>query len=435
VNLRFKSSRPRNNSEPKDSEKESSKQSKNDQPKTHRKFLFSTEKKTKSKGTKESNEGPNSNQRSSNLSSNELDKISEKEEEEKLEENFENLPESVKKKCKKKYSISESDIENHISLIYTIGKFLMKEAFPATGARRKEKSTPYASEELIEFAKSVIKIPEKSTKKIFKHTEFGGKGGFGSVVVAKSIDLDRKVAIKKLPHTGKKTRQNNFCEVAFLATCDQPNIVQFLEAYEVESELWIVMEYLEGGTLSLAAKAHKFSDRHVAYVAKEILSALKYLHEKNYVHRDLKSSNVMMSISGEIKLIDFGLCKEFSDGPVIKMLGSPYWIPPEMINGEPHSYKADIWSFGVCLLELILSSPPFYESTFKCMYQVATVGLEDQIPDSVEPDCRDFLTKCLQVDQDNRLSARRLLKHPWVARQNLKAGINEILKKYSYHKV
>jgi serine/threonine protein kinase len=144
------------------------------------------------------------------------------------------------------------------------------------------------------------------------------------------------VAIKKLPHVTDKDKRNNYSEIAFLMTCEHPNIVKFLSAYEVKEEVWIVMEFLEGGTLNEAVKVHQFSEKHIAYVAREMLKGLKYLHAQGFVHRDLKSANVMMSIDGDIKLIDFGLCADVSEGERVQMLGSPFWMPPEMIHRKPH---------------------------------------------------------------------------------------------------
>jgi len=136
----------------------------------------------------------------------------------------------------------------------------------------------------------------------------------------------------------------------------------------------------------------------------------------------------MMSVKGEIKLIDFGLCGDLSDGPTTKILGSPYWIPPEMILNKPHSEKVDIWSFGACLLELYLKTTPF-DSTIKAMFTVGTKGMAQCIPDFVTEDARDFLKKCLTFNQYERASASELLKHPWVNRPGLKKGIDQILYK------
>jgi p21-activated kinase 1 len=103
-----------------------------------------------------------------------------------------------------------------------------------------------------------MQIPD-NIRKYYRSIEFSGKGGFGRVFAAKEISSKRRVAIKRLPHVTEKDKRNNYCEVSFLSTCQHPNIVQYLSAWEVKDEGWIVTEFLEGGTLSEAVKVHQFS--------------------------------------------------------------------------------------------------------------------------------------------------------------------------------
>jgi len=189
------------------------------------------------------------------------------------------------------------------------------------------------------------------------------------------------------------------------------------------------MEYLQGGTLGEAASMHRMDENHIAFIAREILKPLKYLHSLHYVHRDLKSANVMLSIEGTVKLIDFGLCTDISDGPQIKILGSPFWTPPEMIYGLPHSYQSDIWSMGVCLLELFLLKPPFSGYPIKCMFEAATNGLTEQVPFTSSDDAKDFMSKCLTQNPKNRPLTNELLEHPWVTdKVRLENGFKDIVR-------
>jgi len=218
-------------------------------------------------------------------------------------------------------------------------------------------------------------------------------------------------------------------EVYLMMSCDNPNIVKYYNTYHQleKNVVWIIMEYLEGGSLADAARAMKLTDYHIAYSAREILQGISYLHSKNFAHRDLKSTNVMISLKGEVKIIDLGLCADFSEGPRTKMLGSAFWIPPEMILKKPHSLPVDIWSLAVCMMELYLGNPPHSVSALKCMYNVFTKGLEDVIPSSASPLAKDFLTKCLVMDPDKRATASELLKHPWVNLPKLGEGFSDIL--------
>jgi len=299
------------------------------------------------------------------------------------------------------------------------------------------KHRPYALASQIEESKKIVQVSDKPMKKLFKGNDKAGEGGFGEVFVAKDTSSKsgkERVAVKRISHDTAKAQENNWTEIAFLAMSKHPNIVEFKKAFLVKEdkkgseEMWIIMEFLEGGTLGEAAAANALSEDHIAYVAHEILSALKYLHDKQWVHRDLKSANVMMSIKGEIKLIDFGLCADFSEGPRLQMLGSPYWIPPEMTWGHPHSYPADVWSMGVCILELMLCHPPHNDNNVKGMFYVATKGLTDQIPSRSTVAAKGFLARCLILDPEKRPPVEDLLKDPWVARPNLSKGIDEVLK-------
>jgi len=184
-----------------------------------------------------------------------------------------------------------------------------------------------------------------------------------------------------------------------------------------DEEVWIITEYIKGVTLSQAVKHHSFKDVHTAFIAHELISAVKYLHSKNYAHRDIKSSNIMLSRNGHVKLVDFGLCTDMSSGPDTRMVGSPFWMPPEMINKKPHNLSADIWSLGVCILEISLRAPPFSSSPVLCMFNVGTIGLLKMIPKNISEHAQDLLHSCLQMDSTQRPTAIQLLKHDWFSQK------------------
>ena len=197
-----------------------------------------------------------------------------------------------------------------------------------------------------------------------------GRGGFGCVFDAFVIDEERQneegthVAVKKMPHRTEDDKQNNINELRFISRAKHQNIVRYFGSYLWRDELWVVMEMMEGGPLTRAIMEYNFQEKHIAYVCKAVLQALDHLHKIRICHRDLKSENIMLTREGEVKLIDFGLAETTENGWVIDILGSPFWIAPEMIQLKPHGAPVDIWAFAISILEVINGRPPHDEVTF-----------------------------------------------------------------------
>jgi len=268
-------------------------------------------------------------------------------------------------------------------------------------------------------------------KKLYKELDEVGKGGFGTVFHARTVKDKKIVAIKKMPHTTSRQKANNFHEASILHALDHPNIVKYLTCHEIKDDLWLVMEFLEGGTFEEAARAWRFNETNLAYVARELLKGLSYMHSRQLAHRDLKSANIMMSVQGAVKLIDFGLAADMSVGFPSHMVGSPFWMPPEMIQGKPHTYAVDIWSCAISLLEMANQRPPMMESAVKAMFTVATEGATQLFvePDRWSPVFNDFLSRCLQVDPEKRSTADELLLHEFIKQADTRANMEQILRR------
>ncbi|EGC35711.1 hypothetical protein DICPUDRAFT_151903 [Dictyostelium purpureum] len=256
---------------------------------------------------------------------------------------------------------------------------------------------------------------ERDVKKLYKNLKQIGSGGFGSVFLAKSTVDKCEIAIKKIAHVSAKAQRTNLNEIGFLNFCKHPNIVSYLRSHLVDDQIWIAMEYMQGGTLTEAAHGHSFNESCIAYVARGMLEGLQYLHQHNTVHRDIKSGNIMMTIEGKIKIVDFGLCVDANERKLVHMAGSPFWMSPEMIRGEGYSCPTDIWSFAICLLELANGEPPHRKSSLTAMFTTATEGCAGlDRPERWTPSFTDFLNMCLQMDPTKRATATELLKHPWL---------------------
>jgi len=181
----------------------------------------------------------------------------------------------------------------------------------------KEKDKYYAPYDPIVEAK----LTEEASKDRFKILNKVGSGGFGKVYKAKLGN--KTVAVKKASHKTEREKRRNLHEISFLKKIQHVNIVQLLSAHIYDGEIWIAMEFMEGGTLTQAVQKQEFRGDHIAFVAHGILEALNYLHGMNIAHRDLKSANIMLTINAEIKIIDFGLCCVI-DGPRHETVGSPF---------------------------------------------------------------------------------------------------------------
>ncbi|KAF2071340.1 hypothetical protein CYY_007338 [Polysphondylium violaceum] len=275
------------------------------------------------------------------------------------------------------------------------------------GSRLENTIVPKGSPDLLDKSQDV--------KKIYKNLKQIGSGGFGSVFLAKSVIDKCEVAIKKIAHSSAKAQRTNLNEIGFLHFCKHPNIVSYIRSHLVDDHVWITMEYMQGGTLTEAAAGHTFNESCIAYVARGMLEGLSYLHSHQLVHRDIKSGNIMMTIDGKIKIVDFGLCVDNTERKLTHMAGSPFWMSPEMIRGDGYGSMSDIWSFGICLLELANGEPPNRKSSLNAMFTTATggyIGLDR--PERWTENFRQFLSLCLEFDPSKRHSADQLLKHPWL---------------------
>ncbi|KAM9994924.1 hypothetical protein ACTFIY_001095 [Dictyostelium cf. discoideum] len=336
--------------------------------------------------------------------------------------------------CQKLIRISgipEEKLIKNIQILAYVLHFRTGRFFKLVDEPPREPRKKFVSERFNDGEKLLEPVEPALLKKMYKDSDQVGKGGFGTVYFAKSTKEKRLVAIKKMPHVTKRQQQQNFREAAILAKCDHPNIVKLHTCHiDKDSNLWIVMEFMEGGTFEEAAKAWKFNENNLAYVAKELLKGLQYLHENHMVHRDLKSANIMMSVEGKVKLIDFGLCEDVATSTPMHMVGSPFWMAPEMIQQKYHSTPVDIWSFAISLLEMANQRPPMMESAVKAMFTVATDGATGFDDPALWSDCfKDFLSLCLKQDPAERATAEELLKHPFIKKADSRDNMENILKK------
>ncbi|KAL3694551.1 hypothetical protein R1sor_008202 [Riccia sorocarpa] len=251
--------------------------------------------------------------------------------------------------------------------------------------------------------------------------ELLGAGSFGTVFEA--VDSHgRFFAVKEvsLVDTDKNAQQ---CvtqleqEINLLSGFKHENIVQYLGTERADGKLYIFLELVSKGSLASLSKKIRLTHSHIMAYTRQILRGLKYLHDMNIVHRDIKCANILVDVRGTCKLADFGLAKQISALDQLKSCkGSAYWMAPEVIDPKKTYWlAADIWSLGCSVLEMFTGSPPFGDQEwYRVLWKVGH-GEAPPIPEDLSEDAQDFLRQCLQINPSDRPSATVLLQHRFLS--------------------
>jgi len=245
-----------------------------------------------------------------------------------------------------------------------------------------------------------------------------GESGFGKVYQAKDKATDTQVAIKKVAHSHYKQMISNYNEVYILSRFDHPNIIRLLAAYEIEEdigrELWLVTEFVDGCSLRMLSKKVALKEPAIGFIVKQLVSVLSYIHNLKMVYRDLKAANVMVSVSGDIKLVDFGLSIREEKTASVSIAGSAYWLAPEIIAGRRWGSAVDVWSLGMVLLEVVQSRTVFKFPCAEHMFRVATGDLSFiDLPDEWRGTAVErFVGCCLRFNPEERDTVDRLAQQP-----------------------
>ncbi|CAH8582839.1 unnamed protein product [Schistosoma guineensis] len=253
-----------------------------------------------------------------------------------------------------------------------------------------------------------------------------GDGAFGKVYKTHKRNTDLFAALKRVDFESEDELEDFMLEIDILTNFKHKNILTLHEVYIYESKLWIYLELCGGGALdSIMETLEKpLTEPQIRFVSREVLQGLEFLHEKLIIHRDMKAGNILLTLNNEVKLADFGVSAKLTDEMQKRstFIGTPYWMAPEVINCEtfkdaPYNWKADIWSFGITLIELAQKRPPHNATN---PTRVLLRILKSDPPTLSRPQLwsskfKAFLERTLQKDPNQRPECRDLLLDPFVS--------------------
>ncbi|XP_028172444.1 serine/threonine-protein kinase 3 isoform X2 [Ostrinia furnacalis] len=245
-----------------------------------------------------------------------------------------------------------------------------------------------------------------------------GEGSYGSVYKALHKESGQVLAIKQVPVD--TDLQEIIKEISIMQQCDSPYVVKYYGSYFKNTDLWIVMEYCGAGSVSDIMRLRKktLSEDEIATILCDTLKGLEYLHRRRKIHRDIKAGNILLNTEGHAKLADFGVAGQLTDTMAKRntVIGTPFWMAPEVIQEIGYDCVADIWSLGITALEMAEGKPPYGDiHPMRAIFMIPTKPPPSfREPDQWSPEFIDFVSQCLIKNPEERATAEFLLNHEFI---------------------